>query len=233
MPIFGFRLELGLESRQLGKRGIWIGLLAAPIASRLPHPRRPIFIAPIPAPIPIPAFAPRLVAAISPVGRIARLAPVLAIAAALFTIGWGGRRRRRGGLLLRGCLGLRWRVGRSRVARRPPPPRPSFLRPTRAPDLDEVRFGCGWRVGLLRAQCLCLGLRGPIGCIEHRLLGLRLDRNCRFRRTLFRRRDKLDILWLDRGTLLGLRLGSDRFNDSVGCSLNRLGLRRCTRLVSR
>jgi hypothetical protein len=88
MPIFGFRFELRLESRQFGEWGIWIRLLAAPFASGFPHPRRPIFIAPIPAAIPVTAFAaPPFVAATSaPVGRVARLAPVLAVAAGLFPL---------------------------------------------------------------------------------------------------------------------------------------------------
>jgi len=90
MPIFGFRFELCLEGSQFGERRIRIRLLAAPVASCLPHPRWPIFIAPIPTAIPISSFAPPLVAATGPpVGRIARLAPVVAIAAGLVMMGWG------------------------------------------------------------------------------------------------------------------------------------------------
>ena len=89
MPIFGFRFELRLESRQFGERGIWIRLLAAPVASGFPHPRRPIFIAPIPAAITVAAVTPPFLAATSPpVGRVARLAPVLAVAAGLFPLRW-------------------------------------------------------------------------------------------------------------------------------------------------
>ena len=87
MPIFGFRFELRLESRQFGEWGIWIRLLAAPVASGFPHPRRPIFIAPIPAAITVPTFAPPFVAATGPpVGPVARLAPILAVAAGLFPL---------------------------------------------------------------------------------------------------------------------------------------------------
>ena len=87
MPIFGFRFELRFEGRQFGERGVRIRLLATPVTACLPHPRRPIFIAPIPTAIPISAFTPPLVAApAGSIGRIARLAPVLPIAAGLLPL---------------------------------------------------------------------------------------------------------------------------------------------------
>src|SRR6516225_8191648 len=126
MPIFGFRLELRFEGRQLRERGVGIRLLTTPVAASLPHPWRPIFIAPISTAIPISAFAPPLLAATArPVGRIARLAPLLAIAAGLLSLRWGRRRSR---VRLRRRGRLRHRLRRFSVARRPPPARPSLLR---------------------------------------------------------------------------------------------------------